>query len=86
MTVTKLAARLESALRSREGEVIVDLSQTTFLDSVGLHVLLNAARRLTRRSRRLRVLCGPGPVRRVIELARLGETLNVADPEWPAAA
>jgi anti-anti-sigma factor len=83
MTAPRLSAQLETILRGREGDVVVDLRQTTFLDSAGLHVLLNAARRLTRRSRRLEVLCGPGPVRHVIELARLGETLNLAGGEQP---
>ena len=79
LTAPKLSAQLDAILRGREGDLVVDLSETTFLDSAGLHVLLNAARRLTRRSRRLEVVCGSGPVRRVIELARLGETLNLAE-------
>jgi anti-sigma B factor antagonist len=81
MTAPKLSAYLDSVLRSRDTDVAVDLTETTFLDSAGLHVLLNAARRLTRRSRRLIVVCAPGPVRHVIELARLAETLGVSDPE-----
>jgi anti-sigma B factor antagonist len=80
MTAPRLSAELDAILRGQKGDVVVDLSETTFLDSAGLHVLLNAARRLTRRSRRLEVVCGPGPVRHVIELARLGETLNLAGP------
>lgn len=59
----------------------LDLSQATFLDSAGLHVLLYAARRLAGRSRRLQVACTPGQVRHVIELARLRDTLNVTDAE-----
>lgn len=81
VTAPKLAGRLDTILRGDGRDVVVDLSGTEFLDSAGLHVLLNAQRRLTRRSRRLRVVCGPGPVRQVIELARLIETLGVNDPE-----
>jgi anti-anti-sigma factor len=80
VTAPKLASHLDTILRSGNGDVVIDLSDTEFLDSAGLHVLLNAQRRLTRRSRVLRVLCAPGPVRHVIELARLIETLNVTDP------
>jgi anti-sigma B factor antagonist len=79
MTAPKLSSQLDRILRGQDSDVLVDLSETTFLDSAGLHVLLNAARRLTRRGRHLSVACGPGPVRHVIELARLGETLNLAD-------
>lgn len=79
MTAPQLSSQLDAILRGRDGDVVVDLSQATFLDSAGLHVLLNAARRLTRRSRRLQVACSPGEVRRVIEMARLGETLNLTE-------
>lgn len=78
MTAPKLAGVLDRALRTQTGDVVVDLRDATFLDSTGLHVLLNAQRRLTRRSRQLRVFCTPGPVLHVIELARLTATLGVA--------
>lgn len=81
ITAPRLAARLDAVMRGQSGNVTIDLEETEFLDSAGLHVLLNAQRRLARRSRQLRVLCPPGPVRHVIELARLLETLNVTDPE-----
>lgn len=77
LTAPRLTARLDDAVRQGRGEVIVDLSAVDFIDSAGLHVLLNAQRRLIRLSRRLRVICQPGPVRRVFELARLVETLGV---------
>ena len=64
-------------MRRHRGDVIVDLRDALFIDSAGLHILLSAHRRLTRASRRMSVLCGEGPVRRVIELARLTETLGV---------
>jgi anti-sigma B factor antagonist len=81
MTAPKLSARLDGILRGQTTDVVIDLREASFLDSAGLVVLLNAARRLTRRSRRLEVVCGAGPVRHVIELARLGETLNLVDPD-----
>lgn len=78
MTVQTLADSLSAAERQTDGGVVVDLSATTFLDSTGLHVLLGCQRRLERRSRSLRVICGQGPVRQVIETARLIETLHVS--------
>jgi anti-sigma B factor antagonist len=80
VTAPKLALQLDKHLRTGRGDVVVDLSGTEFLDSAGLHVLLNAQRRLSRSDRVLRVLCPPGPARHVIELARLTETLGVTDP------
>jgi anti-anti-sigma regulatory factor len=48
-----------------------------FIDSARLQILLGAQRRLARAPRALTVVCPGGPVRRVIELARLIEVLGV---------
>lgn len=77
LTVPKLASALDQAVRHETGQVVVDLRDVEFIDSAGLHVLLNAQRRLTRNGRRLAVVCESGQVRRVIELARLTETFHV---------
>ena len=77
LTAPKLAARVGELIRTERGDVVLDLGETQFIDSTGLAVLLNVQRRVERRGRRLRVLCDEGPVRRVIGLARLEETLGV---------
>jgi anti-anti-sigma factor len=77
LTAPKLAARVGGLVRREPGDVVVDLAETQFIDSTGLAVLLNVQRRLERRGRHLRVRCDDGPVRRVIELARLEETLGL---------
>lgn len=77
LTAPKLAAELDAVVRKQDGNLVIDLRDAVFIDSAGLHILLNAHRRLTRASRRMSVVCGEGPVRRVIELARLVETLGV---------
>jgi anti-anti-sigma factor len=56
---------------------VLDLGETEFIDSAGLAILLNVQRRLERHGRQMRMICRDGPVRRVIELARLEETLGV---------
>jgi anti-sigma B factor antagonist len=76
-TVSKLIARLDDAIRRRHGDVVIDLSEAGFIDSMGLHALLNVQRRLIRQARALAVICPPGAVRNAIELARLAETLGV---------
>ncbi len=78
LTAPRFGARIGELVRTSNRDLIVDLSGVTFIDSTGLHVLLNAQRRLTRQSRRLRVICGPGSVRRTIELARLAETFGLS--------
>jgi anti-sigma B factor antagonist len=77
LTVSKLVARLDDAIRRRAGDVLIDLSEAEFIDSMGLHALLNIQRRLSRQARALAVICPPGAVRNAIELARLAESLGV---------
>jgi anti-sigma B factor antagonist len=77
LTAGRLGVELDREVRHGGGDLIVDLRQADFIDSAGLHILMNAHRRLARRSRRLAVVCKPGPVRRAFELAKLTETLGV---------
>jgi anti-sigma B factor antagonist len=77
LTAPRLTARLERIMRRHRGDVVLDLTNTEFIDSAGLGVLLSARRRLDRASRQMSVLC-EGSVRRVIEQARLIDTLGVA--------
>jgi anti-sigma B factor antagonist len=77
LTVPKLAARLTGVIRSCSTDVVLDLRDVRFIDSAGLQLLLNARRRLLSTSRTLSVICDDGPIRRMIELARLTETLRV---------
>jgi len=77
LTAPQLVAHVDRLLRVEPADVVLDLGETQFIDSAGLAILLNLQRRLERRKHRLRVLCDDGPVRRVIEMARLEETLGV---------
>jgi anti-sigma B factor antagonist len=76
-TAPRLAASLNDIVLTGRGPLTIDARALEFVDSTGLHVLLNTQRRLTRQSRSLRLICAPGPVRRAIELSRLTETLGV---------
>ena len=77
-TAPRLTAQLDELVRQEGGgELTIDLCELRFVDSTGLHVLLNVQRRLTRQGRRMRVICAAGPVRRAIELSRLDETLGL---------
>lgn len=77
LTIPRLARTLDDVIRRRHGDVVMDLTKTEFIDSLGLHALLTIQRRLAERSRMLTVICGSGPVLHVIELARFTETLGV---------
>ncbi len=58
--------------------VVVDLTQTTFIDSTGLGVLLRGAERLGRREGgRLSVVCSDVNIRRIFELTGLDRIFGV---------
>jgi anti-sigma B factor antagonist len=91
LTAPELSVRLNEVVRRPQGDVVLDLTKLEFIDSVGLHTLLNAKRRLTRQARALTVISPDGPVRHVIDLSRLTETLGVVSswdelPELPDPA
>ena len=77
LTAPRLTTRLDEVVRRHDADVVVDLSATDFIDSLGLHALLSFQRRLMRQSRSMVVVCPNGPVHRAIELARLTEALGV---------
>jgi anti-sigma B factor antagonist len=77
LTAPRLTTSLDDLIRRGQGNIVIDLSGAGFIDSLGLHTLLNLQRRLAHRSRSLAVVCGDGPIRRAIELARLEDALGV---------
>ena len=73
--------------RDGAGSVVLDLSETEYMSSVGLRVLMLAARQVNGQSGRI-VLCGLQPVmREIIEISRFHLVLEVfGSPEEALAA
>jgi anti-anti-sigma factor len=70
-----LIAELDSSPR-----VNIDLARCTFIDSVGLSVLVEAARRRSNGSEPALAITSPSaPVRRLIELTQLNSLIPVLD-------
>jgi anti-anti-sigma factor len=66
--------------------VLVDLSGVAFMDSLGIALLVRLAKRLRSHSVPVAVIPGPGPVARLLGLARVDRILNVVftrDDAWP---
>jgi anti-sigma B factor antagonist len=84
-TAPRLLAALNEAVPQALRSLVIDLSRCGFMDSTGLALLINAHRRLTRRSKGFAVVCPPGPLRRVFELSDLVDTLHVC-PDRESAA
>jgi len=79
------ADRLREALESELGSgrpILVDLASCTFIDSVGLSVLIQAAQRA---GRTLGIVSPSPAVRRLIELTQLESLIPVFESEADAA-
>jgi len=84
-TASDLRQRLEAVIDAGTGNLEIDLSGVTFLDSSGLLVLLAARQGLHDTSRRLTVLNPSRAVHRVFELSGLIEVLDVRTDDGAAA-
>ena len=73
-----LRRAVDDALGQGGLELWIDLSETEFMDSSGLHALVDAHARVVELERRLTVICPPGPVRRVIDVSGLADQLPLA--------
>jgi anti-anti-sigma factor len=73
-TAPALAAVIERDTPS-SADLVIDLSELSFLDCAGLRVLLYARARADRGGGSLRLVPGPGSVQRVIRLAGLEDRL-----------
>jgi anti-sigma B factor antagonist len=88
-TAPRLISVLNRAVQEALRSLVVDLSHVDFMDSTGLALLINAHRRLTRRSKGFAVVCPPGPLLRVFEVTDMVETLHVCpdrDSAWAVIA
>jgi anti-sigma B factor antagonist len=85
-TAPRLISVLNKAVQEVLHSLVVDLSDCGFMDSTGLALLINAHRRLSRRSKGFAVVCPPGPLRRVFEVTDMVETLHVCPDRDSARA
>jgi anti-sigma B factor antagonist len=73
--VPALEQALETAIETTSGALVIDLSDVAFLDSSGLLALLHGRGLLAREDRALVIVCPPGPVRHLFEVAGVAELL-----------
>jgi anti-sigma B factor antagonist len=76
-TAPVLTAALEEGIRRSSGPFVVDLVAVDFLDSSGIHCLVRSRALLGRDERALALICPPGNVRRVLEMAGIDELVAV---------
>ena len=74
-TAPMLTEELDAAMRDGEGAFVVDLCDVSFLDSSGVSLIMRARALLGREERELVVVCPPGPVLRIFEIAGVMDLL-----------
>jgi anti-anti-sigma factor len=84
-TSRELAGRLHE-LAGQAGGAVLDLTDVTLLDSVGLAVVLKAAGRFQRQGKQLVLVAPPGQARTLLDLAGTGGRVPVVDSVEDAVA
>lgn len=89
-TAPHLRLALDDVARGSNQDVVVEFSQDSFIDSTGLHVLIEAAKRLRAIGRLLRVRTDDANIRRVFEVTgltdELGLTTGTPDKQRPTTS
>jgi anti-anti-sigma factor len=78
-TVGRLRARIDEAIASGIRRLILDLRQTTFVDSAGLHLAVDTDNSARRNGTTFAIIAGPPAVHRTFEIAGLSSQLPFAD-------
>jgi anti-sigma B factor antagonist len=78
-TVGALRSAVEAALESGAHELWIDLTPTCFMDSTGLHLLIDGSVKMRKLSRRMAIVCPAGPVRRLFDVAGVTGILPLYD-------
>jgi anti-sigma B factor antagonist len=75
----KMRSAVQSALACQPDRVVLDLGGLTFMDSSGVHGVIELASRAANLNIDLVVIPGPRAVRRLFELCEISESLTFAD-------
>jgi anti-sigma B factor antagonist len=79
-----LAGQLDELWSAGWTDVVVDLRALTFIDSSGLHLLVEHHRRACAAGTRFSIIDGSTPVRRALRLCGLQDMFEYAAPERAA--
>jgi anti-sigma B factor antagonist len=82
----ELRDRLGAAIDAGDSGIVVDLTETSFLDSTALGVLLGAVKRLRGGDGRIQLVASRPEIRRIFEITLLDQVLPLADTRAEALA
>jgi len=77
-TAPELKAALAAAIDRGSRSVVVDLSETTFLDSTALGVLMGGVRRLKPKRGEIVIVCRDANIRKIFEITLLDRIFVIA--------
>ena len=82
----ELRDRLGAAVDAGDSGIVVDLTQTSFLDSTALGVLLGAVKRLRGGDGRIQLVVSRPELRRIFEITLLDQVMPLAETRAEALA
>jgi anti-anti-sigma factor len=82
--ITNFKDLLDQHIKGREGSVILDLSEVSYIGSVGLGMISLTAVTLKEQGRSLVIICCTDEVRRLFRISGLMRVLTVVDSEKEA--
>lgn len=85
-TSRELASQLGELSGEQGVAMVLDLTQVTFMDSIGLGVILKAAGRFRRQEKRFLIVVPQGAVHRLLELSGLSDRLQIFEDRDAAIA
>jgi anti-sigma B factor antagonist len=78
-TAPEFKQRMSELIDAGRSRLVVDLSETTFIDSSSLGVLIGAHRRLKLRGGALLVVCASEPIAKTFKITGLDGVFTLAD-------
>jgi anti-sigma B factor antagonist len=78
-TAPELKDALVTAIDGGATDVLVDLTEATFIDSTTLGVLIGAVRRLRPGGGTVAIVCSDRNIRRIFEITRLDQVFSIFD-------
>ena len=84
-TASRMRDELQRAMATSQQRIVVDLRALDFLDSTGMHALVEAHKKCESSNRSLTLLLDTGPVHRSLDVCGLLDVLNHVSPVAAAA-
>lgn len=78
-TAPRLSSQVGELIALGAAGLVVDLTETTFIDSTALHVFLDAKKRVHAKGGELVVVCPSPHVRRIFEITGIDGLLRLCD-------